>query len=154
MHGHKNAHEGREREWMAKGPGQVLRLSGTLAFLDWAMAGGPEPTEIDAVFMVAAVRLWREYFLPHSRAALRLIGLNDRHVNARKSLRWLKAHHKEEVSREDIRRDALNQQLDADATQALIGGLVGAGWLREIPAAQPGPGRRPRRWAVNPQLWR
>src|SRR4051794_11483880 len=45
--------------------------------LDWAMIGGPEPVEIDAAFMVAAVHLWREYFLPHSRAALRLIGLSD-----------------------------------------------------------------------------
>jgi hypothetical protein len=34
LHGHKNGYEGREREWMAKGPGQVLRLSGTLAYLD------------------------------------------------------------------------------------------------------------------------
>jgi hypothetical protein len=31
--------DGREREWAAKGGTQVLRLSGTLAYLDWAMLG-------------------------------------------------------------------------------------------------------------------
>jgi hypothetical protein len=46
LHGYKDAYEGREREWIAKGPGQVLRLAGTLAYLDWAMAGGPEPEQI------------------------------------------------------------------------------------------------------------
>ena len=35
--------DGREREWVAKGGTHVLRLSGTLAYLDWAMLGGPEP---------------------------------------------------------------------------------------------------------------
>jgi hypothetical protein len=154
LHVRKNAYEGREREWMAKGPGQVLRLSGTLSYLDWAMRGGKEPEEIQVGFLVAAVRLWREYFLPHSRAALRLIGLSDRHVDARKALRWIKAHGKREVSVQDIRRDALSHRLDADATQALIGSLVTAGWLREITATQSGPGRPARRWGVNPQLFR
>ena len=93
------------------------------------------------------------YFLPHSRAALRLIGLSDRHVEARKALRWIKAHGKREVSREDIRRDALTRRLDADQTQALIDSLVEAGWLREMTAPHSGPGRPARRWAVNPKLF-
>jgi hypothetical protein len=153
LHAQKNAYEGRDREWMAKGPGQVLRLSGTLAYLDWAMVGGQEPSEIEVRFLVAAVRLWREYFWPHSRAALRLIGLSDRHVEARKVLRWIKAHGKREVSREDIRKDALTRRLDANSTQALIDNLVEAGWLREVSAAHAGPGRPARRWAVNPKAF-
>ena len=38
--------DGREREWVAKGGTHVLRLSGTLAYLDWAMQGGAEPQSI------------------------------------------------------------------------------------------------------------
>jgi hypothetical protein len=38
--------DGREREWVAKGGTHVLRLSGTLAYLDWAMLGGAEPQSI------------------------------------------------------------------------------------------------------------
>jgi putative DNA primase/helicase len=146
-------HDGRDREWMAKGEGQVLRLAGTLHYLSWAMLGGPEPERIDLQFMQAAVSMWRDYFLLHSRAALRLIGHNDRHVDTRRVLRWLQATNRQEISREDIRRDALGQRLDADGTQKLIDSLVVRGWLREVTARGEGPGRPARRWAVNPSLF-
>ena len=55
--------DGREREWVAKGGTHVLRLSGTLAYLDWAMVGGIEPQVIGEQYVDAAVRLWRDYFL-------------------------------------------------------------------------------------------
>src|SRR5262249_24291915 len=72
--------DGREREWVAKGGTHVLRQSGTLAYLDWAMLGGVEPQAIDEQHVAAAVRLWRGYFLPHSRGALRQIGLTEKHT--------------------------------------------------------------------------
>ena len=54
--------DGREREWAAKGGTHVLRLAATLTYLDWTMVGGPEPQFIEAQFIKAAVRLWRDYF--------------------------------------------------------------------------------------------
>jgi hypothetical protein len=60
----------------------VLRLAGTLAFLDRSMAGGAEPCAIAEAYVAAAVRLWQEYFWPHSRAALRQIGLSRKHSAA------------------------------------------------------------------------
>jgi hypothetical protein len=74
--------DGREREWAAKGGTHVLRLSGALAYLDWAMLGGPEPQSVGQQHVEAAVRLWREYFWPHSRAAVRQVGLTEKHANA------------------------------------------------------------------------
>jgi hypothetical protein len=53
----------------------------------------------------------------------------------------------DEVSREEVRRQALGQSLDADQTQHLLDGLVKAGWLREI--ATKTPGRTRRQWQVN-----
>jgi hypothetical protein len=100
LHTGKAALDGREREWWSKGPGQVLRLAGTLAYLAWAMPSLPpatrsaleqlmetarraeEPATIEAVFIGNAVRLWRTYFWPHARAALRQIGGSDRHQDA------------------------------------------------------------------------
>ena len=55
--------DGREREWVAKGGTHVLRLSGTLAYLDWAMLGGPEPQSIDEQYVAAAVRAVARLFL-------------------------------------------------------------------------------------------
>jgi hypothetical protein len=147
-HLRKDALMGRDREWWAKAPAHVLRLAGTLCYLSWAMVGGPEPERIDVEYVQAAVRLVREYFWPHARAALRQIGFTERHADSRRVLRWIKAYGKHELSREEIRREALGQSLDADQTQALLDGLVKAGWLRKI--STPTGGRRRHRWRVNP----
>jgi Protein of unknown function (DUF3987) len=143
--------DAREREWWAKSPAHVLRLAGTLAYLDWAMRGGEEPSLVDDSLMKSALRLVRDYFWPHSRAALRQIGLSERHANARRVLRWIRKNNKAEVSREVIRRDALGQSLDADQTQDLIDSLVRAGWLRQVTTKTPG--RALHRWTVNPKLF-
>jgi hypothetical protein len=148
----KDGLDGREREWWAKSPAHVLRLAGTVSYLSWAMTGGrPEPEQIEVEFLEAAVLLVRDYFWPHTRAALRQIGVNDRHVNARRALRWIRAHRKSEVSLKDIRRDALNQTLDAGQTEALLDVMSKAGWLRKTNT--PTAGRPIRRWEVNPNLF-
>jgi hypothetical protein len=139
---------------LVQGTAHVLRLSGTLAYLDWAWKGGLEPQTIGVSYVESAVALWNAYFWPHARAALRQVGLSERHINSRRALRWIRANGRQEVSREDLRRDALGQRLDAEQTQNLMDGLVKAGWLREV-TRKPGPlgGRAARRWEVNPRLF-
>src|SRR5262249_42811403 len=129
MHDGKRSLDGREREWWCKTPAHVLRLAGTLACLDWAMSGGEEPSLIEDRFVKSSVRLIRNYFWLHSRAALRQIGLSERHANERRVLRWIAANKRDEVSVMDIRRNALAQSLDAQETLDVIGTLVKAGWL-------------------------
>jgi hypothetical protein len=145
--------DGREREWWAKGGAHVLRLVGTLFYLAWAMGTDAEPSCIEVQFVQAAVRLWRDYFWPHSRAAMRQIGLSERHANARRVLRWLRAHRKAEVSLTDIRRDALAQSLDAGQTGELLDGLARAGWLCKDTTKTGERGRPAVRWQVNPKLF-
>ena len=161
----KRGLDGHERQWFVKGETTVLRLAGTLAYMTWAIGLGQssgldaitsslEPKTIGEEFMVAAIRLWSEFFWPHARAALRQIGLNDRHRNTRRVLRWLKANHRTEISVMDARRDALAQSLDAGETEKLLDGLVRDGWLRRKPLEPTtGPGRRAHRWLVNPSLY-
>jgi uncharacterized protein DUF3987 len=142
--------DGREREWVAKGGTHVLRLSGTLAYLDWAMRGGAEPQAIEEQYVAAAVRLLRDYFWPHSRAALRQIGLTEKHTNARRALCWIRTKRKEEISLLDIRREALGRRVDAEQTRSLLDGLVRAGWLKLVTTKTDG--RAIHRWQVNPLL--
>ena len=59
QHKDKAALDGREREWFAKGPTQILRLSATLALMDWARRGGPLPSEVEVASVESAVQLWR-----------------------------------------------------------------------------------------------
>jgi hypothetical protein len=143
--------DGREREWAAKGGTHVLRLAGTLAYLDWAMLGGAEPQVIDEQYVAAALRLWPDYFWPHSRAALRQIGLTEKHTNARRALYWIRTNRRPEVSLLDIRREALGRRLDAEQTRGLLDGLVRAGWLKLVTTKTDG--RAIHRWQVNPLLF-
>ena len=114
------------------------------------MDGGSEPQTVEAPFVEAAVRLWCDYFWPHSRAAIRQIGLTDHHAEARRVLRWIRAGRRDLVSREDVRREALSQRFNADQVDSLLEILVTAGWLRK--EVQPTSGRYAVRWAVNPKL--
>jgi len=142
---------GREREWWAKAQTHVLRLAGTLSYLGWAIEGGDEPTLIESEIVQAAIRLVRDYFWPHSRAALRQIGIYQPHADAKRVLLWIRAHNKTEISVLDVRREALGQRLDAKKTQALLDSLESAGWLRKKSGST---GGRPRiRWEVNPILF-
>jgi len=150
MHAGKHGLDGREREWWSKMPAHVLRLAGTLAYLDWAMSAGEEPSVIEDGFIKNAVRVVRDYFWPHSRAALRQIGLSERHANERRILRWITADQRDEVSLLDVRRNALAQSLDAEQTLYLMEMLVKAGWLR--PTTTQTLGRPLHRWQVNPLL--
>ena len=144
--------DGREREWLAKAQAHALRLAGTLEFLGWAFTSGDEPKQISVQSIEAATRLTLDYFWPHSRASLRQIGLSERHVNARRVLRWLAAEGRGEFSREDIRCHALGRTRDAQQTQALIDALAKSGWCKEVAQEGNGAGRPARRWTVNPRL--
>ena len=151
VHSQMAALVSREREWWAKAQTHVLRLAGTLSYLGWAIDGGEEPKFIESDIVEAAIRLVRDYFWPHSRAALRQIGINQPHADARRVLLWARAHDKKEISVLDARREALGQRLDAKKTHALLDSLVSAGWLRKMSAST---GGRPRiRWEVNPLLF-
>jgi hypothetical protein len=158
VHAQKQGYDGREREWLAKAQAHALRLAGTLCLLDWAWGLSPSPpTEVDRGYMKSAVRLVQDYFWPHARAALRQIGLSDRHINARRVLRWIKANRRpgQDISREDIRRDALGQRLDAERISELLAAIARAGWVREQEGPKSGPqgGRPAHRWEANPILW-
>lgn len=158
----KRGIEGREQQWLAKSETHVLRLAGTLTYLAWAdsapgaglesIAAALEPNEIGQQSMLNAITLVQDYFWPHARAALRQIGLSDKHQHPRRVLRWLRAHARDEVSLRDIRREALGGALDVERTRDLVERLVTAGWLRAEPIIQTG-GRPRERWLVNPRIF-
>jgi hypothetical protein len=159
----KRGLDGREQQWPVKSESQVLRLASVLTFLDWASQGGGsdtgvsrisagmEPDQVSAPCMTVATRLLCEYFWPHARAALRQIGLTDRHRHLRRALRWIKVNGQTEISLKDIRREAFGGALDAEQTHDLLDRLVTAGWLRLEKTSTEG---RPRqRWHVNPGIF-
>jgi len=148
--------EGYEADWWAKVPAQVLRLSGTLAFLHAAGAGKKSfpPERIERAYVERAIELIKAYFWPHARAAFRQIGLTQTHSDARRVLRWFAARSQATASSTEIRREALSRKLDADATARVIQTLIVKGWLRGIEKpTDPEKGGRPTtQYEVNPRV--
>ncbi len=146
---------GKAAAWWGKGPSQVLRLAGVLTFLDWAVKprGTAEPEQVSAWAIEAAVGLWRDYLWPHAQLTFRIAGAGgERESRERQVLRWIRAQCLPEISREQIRREALSQAVDAAGADRLIAELVEAGCLQPVEPAKGGRGRRRRRWHVHPDL--
>ncbi len=145
--------KGREAAWASKGPAMVLRLAGTLVLLSWAALpdGRAEPAQVLARAMDAAISMWWHRLWPQACQALGLIERRNVAHHVERTIRWLRHRGAGEVSREDIRREALSQQIDAEETDRVIDRLVEDDWLTPMekdPTRRPG--RPPRRWLINP----
>jgi hypothetical protein len=136
-----------------------------LALLDWTAnrpGNAPPPTVITAQHLHAAWDLWERYYRPHARAVFDRAGPADRarqgqhqaRQQARRVIGWIRARGATEISREEVRREALSQRVNAAGADEVILALEQAGVLREVDDEEeyPGPGRPARRWQVNPAL--
>lgn len=145
--------DGIEAEWIAHGPSMVARLCGQLSILRWAAESENElPDDIGMRDVKFAEDLWARYLLSQARSVFGSAGpAQDR--MCRRVVRWLRRTRHEEVSREDIRRDALGQTVDAEGTDRVIERLERGIVLRARPTAPAKQGGRRRlRWEVNPQI--
>jgi hypothetical protein len=165
LHGEALRAEGFEAGWLGKGRGTVARLAAVLALLDWTANrpnNAPPPAVITAQHLHAAWDLWERYYRPHAQAVFDRAGPADRarqgqhqaRQHARRVIGWIRARGAAEISREEVRREALSQRVNAAGADEVILALEQAGVLREIDDEEedPGPGRPARRWQVNPAL--
>lgn len=154
MHGRAQETEGLEAGWIGKGRGTVVRLAAILALLDWsedeAATGGVPPIGYEALY--GAIELWRGYFWPHAQTVFGRAGRTERDRDARKIIRWLRQQRLAAVTRQDLRRDALGQLVDAAEADRIALRLEDAGVLRLDTDTRQARGRPVRRWHVNPRL--
>ena len=143
-----------EAGWLGKGRGTVARLAGVLTLLRWSEnAAEDTPRTIDGDAVKAAAALWGDYFQHHAFTVFNQAGKTDRDRLARRVARWLLGAGINQVSRQDVRRDALAQSVDTAETDRTIERLVQAGILRLVerePTTKAG--RPPRRWDVHPTV--
>lgn len=155
--------EGLEAAWLGKGRGVVPRLAAVLHLLDWSAAQLVDPSaappttklgDIGRSVMERAIALWSGYYRPHAKALFDRMAPGDVESRARRVVCWLKTCGLDEISREDVRRSALGQTVNATEADRVLARLTAAGVLR--PVAQPeGPrqrGRPAHRWEVSPAL--
>ncbi len=152
--GMKQEAEGGEAAWLGKGAGTIVRLAGLLHLMRWSESETPDlPDEIDATAIDAAWELWSGYFLPHARRVFARAGDDGADRLVRRAARWVRRVRPKAISREDIRREALCQSVNAEAADQVIERLEIAGMVRPVPSealGRRGPLRR--RWEINPAL--
>jgi hypothetical protein len=154
LHEVLRASDGVQAAWLGKGRGMVARLASALALLRWAANASsvaPPPRQILGETMVAACTLW-DYFRQHADAVLARAFPSKVDDLARRVLAWIGDRRAAELGREEVRREALHQAVDAEQALAVIRVLEGAGFLREAEAERGKLGRRPMRWHVHPAL--
>ncbi|HEY2870988.1 MAG TPA: hypothetical protein VGJ56_03670, partial [Reyranella sp.] len=98
--------------------------------------------------------LWNDYFWPHAQSVFGQTSLTVDERRVRRVGRWLRRMRLETVSREEVRREALCQTVDAAAAERVIERLERYGAVRMltiVKEARRGPHKR--RWQVNPDLW-
>ena len=139
--------------WLGKGRGTVARLAGVLELLAWSAPGSSVPPgPIGRATAERAVRLWSDYFRPQARALFHHSVPGECERLARRVARWLRRRGLTEVSREQVRTEALDRRVDAAETDQVLYRLQGAGILRHVLYTAPLRGRPPNRWWVNPRL--
>ncbi|MBS0527025.1 MAG: DUF3987 domain-containing protein [Proteobacteria bacterium] len=153
LHARLRQSEGLEAGWLGKGKGTVVRLAAILTVLGWSEQGPGMPIPLigrDA--LSGAIDLWHGYFWPHARTVFTRAGRTERDREARKVVRWLRQNRLPSVTRQDLRRDALSQSVDAAETDRIALRLEDFGVLRRDEVERDGRGRPLKRWLVNPRL--
>jgi hypothetical protein len=143
-----------ELAWLGKGRGTVARLAGVLELLAWS-APNPRaatPGPIGRATAEQAVRLWSDYFRPQACALFDHSVPGERERLVRRVARWLQRHGLTEVSREQVRSEALHRCIDATETDQVLYRLQHAGILQRVLYTSPLRGRPPNLWWVNPKL--
>ena len=140
--------DGVEAEWIAKGVSTVVRLAGLLSLMAWAEQSEAEWLPVGAAHLDAAHALWSTYYWPHARSVFDRAGVAGCDRAARRVARWLRRLRAPEISREDVRRQALCQTVNAEGAEDVLARLEAGGVVRRVETRTPG--RTRRRWTVNP----
>jgi hypothetical protein len=153
LHEERREADGVEAAWLGKGGGAVACLAGVFTLMSWAASDAAAiPRTVDRGSVERAVTLWWDYYRPHATALFRQSGPSEE-SRAQRVVRWLRIERRTVISRENIRRGALCESVDAREADDVIACLVEAGALRPRPRVRTGHAGRPAlRWDVNPLL--
>lgn len=145
--------DGLEMAWLGKGRGTVARLAGVLELLRWSESGATgAPGHLGSEEIARAVRLWSDYFRPHAMALFHRTAPSEGDRQVRRVVRWLRDRRLSEVSREQVRCEALARTVNAAGTDSVLYRLQAAGVVSQVHYSTPTAGRPPNKWLVNPRL--
>jgi hypothetical protein len=146
--------------WANKLAGTVGRIAGILHMMGEVERGGRLSTTISAATVSAAVRIGRDYALPHALAAFGLMGADKRTEDARRvwesiRKRCVSCAHSADAPSRVTRRDIHNWNRrgfpSADQLDPVLEVLVRERYLRPVSGSgEPGKGHKSPEFQVNP----
>jgi hypothetical protein len=147
--------------WAAKLAGAVVRIAGTFHVVSALTEGRPWQGTIDQETVRRAIRLGREYLLPHALAAFSAMGADPRTEPARWVLRWLRSQYSQysqsaplTLSRSQIHQGNRRKFEPVETLDPVLDLLVKHRYLRRKPdSGRPGRGYRSPAYEVNPAVF-
>jgi hypothetical protein len=146
--------------WYGKSDARILRLALTFEFLNWAMSGGPEPTQVSGE-AVAWAASYLDYAAGMMERALAGLCVTKSESDAALIAQYLKRsradierhpkHPGEVNERELYQSPGLTFLRDKQARVAAFQALVEAKLIRKPPHTRKG--RPPGNWEINPRIW-
>jgi hypothetical protein len=133
--------------WPGKLAGGVARLALILHVLD-----GDGGEQIPEATVSRAIKIGREYLLPHAQAAFQLMGANPQVEAAKAVLKWIRADKLTEFTKRDVHQQFRTKFATVDDIDPVLDLLSKHNYIRLRPAPpKEGPGRKPSpTYEVNP----
>jgi hypothetical protein len=148
--------------WANKLAGGIARIAAILHVTAAIDDSGTIPATINRETVEAAVRIGRDYLLPHALAAFGLMGADPRLGDAKRVLAWLPRFVNSVncvkgvgvISKRDIHAHVLGSKYHTEEVDAIIDLLVKRGYLRLfLDPKREGPGRKPSpRYEIHPSV--
>jgi hypothetical protein len=150
--------------WANKLAGTCARVAGILHLAAAVADVAADQPTISPATALAAIRIGRDYLLPHAQAAFELMGTDTRLEDAKRLVGWLRNSVNSVncvnggpvlvVSQRDLHANVLGSRRTVEDVEAAVELLVKTGYLRPLSTeTQQGPGRKASsRYAVNPWL--
>jgi hypothetical protein len=145
--------------WANKLAGAIARIAGILHVATAVGKDGPCTPWLDQISVAtaaAAIRLGRDYLLPHALAAFGLMGADPRIADARKVVRWIISNDPERFTRSEVQQGLRGTFKTIDHVDPVLSILVKHSYIRPEPAQKPKAAGRPASpgYEVNPTLHR
>jgi hypothetical protein len=149
--------------WGSKLAGAVARIAGVLHMAETLGQDEPWNVAIGESTVAAAIRIGRDYLLPHAKAAFGQMGADERLHDAQHVVRWLTRYFEDcedcgrgvaSVSKRDIYQAFKGRFKTVEELDPALKILLDAGYLRPEPRLKPTSAGRPAspRYEINPHL--
>lgn len=139
-------------DWAGKLAGAVARISGILHLAENSGNPAPWSIEISSNTVAGAVRLSKEYLIPHAKAAYAEMGADSNIEAARYVWGWIEKSGMERLFKQEIWQGTKGKFQRVIQLDSALSVLIERGYLKAVSSPdRPGPGRKPApAYLVNP----